>query len=327
MKFGLCILGCGGFAKTFAKSIQPLLPNVELYFASRNLNKAQLYCREFNGTKAFGAYSDAVKSPYIDGVYVCTPHHLHLDHTTLAATEGKHVLVEKPISNNVQSANEMITIAETNNVKLMVAENYRFIPTIRLCRTLVTQGAIGDIRMIQVQQESPYRPSDWRSDNLKNGGGVLVDAGIHKIHFLRYMLGEPDQIYATTPDSVVSENKTEDGIVFVAKWTSGPVGLIYHSWTASQKPQPHWISVSGTKGKIYFEIRKPELQLDQGASYRALKITEPLNGILSMVEEFISSIQENRLPEVTGSEGLQDLIMVQKAYESIDQTESLALNN
>ena len=325
MKIGLCVLGCGNFAKTFAESIQPLLINIDLYFASRNVHKARQYNQEFNGVGAFGSYREAVDNPSIKATYICTPHHVHLEHSILSAKSGKHILVEKPISNTVQSAKDIIAAAEQHNVKLMVAENYRFMPCVQLCKQLIDQGAIGKVRTIQIQQESPYKAADWRKDPHKNGGGVFIDAGIHKIHFLRYILGEPYSIYAAAPNFGGDNQGIEDGMIFTAKWGSGEVGLIYHSWTYSNIHSNHWVSVSGTQGRIYFELIKQTLHLEKGGTSQIIKISDPPNGILAMTQEFINSITQNRLPEMTGEEGLKDLILVHKAYESAKTATSISL--
>ena len=327
MKIGLCIVGCGKFAANFAESIQPLLQTTDIYFASRDSAKSKRYADMFNGKGSFGSYEEAAENPKIQAMYICTPHHLHLDHTLLAASNGKHVLLEKPIARSTREAHQIISAIQKFQVNFMVAENYRFMPSIRLCKQLVDDGKIGKIRVIQVQQESTYKPVGWRKDWEKNGGGVFIDAGIHKIHFLRYLLGDPLHIFATTPDQETKANQGEDGIVFISKWKTGEVALVYHSWTQSKNRRSHWLSLSGTNGNIYIEIGKPWLQLDDGNDVKTLPIAEPLNGLLPMTQEFLCSIDEHRTPEVHGHEALQDLIIVEKAYESINKGKSLTLTS
>ena len=185
------------------------------------------------------------------------------------------------------------------------------------------QGAIGKLRVIQIQQESVYLPIEWRQLKELNGGGVFIDAGIHKVHFLRYLLGEPSVIYATTSKIGINRNQGEDGLVFTSKWDSGEIGLIYHSWTASQPKSSHWISLSGTEGSIYLEIGKPLLHLYKGSEHQTFDIAGELNGILPMAEEFINSILEKRTPEISGEEGLADLNLIRIAYESANDKKAI----
>jgi predicted dehydrogenase len=238
---------------------------------------------------------------------------------TLAVRSGKHVLVEKPIARTIVEANQIIAAAHESGTILMVAENLRFMAAVRKCKELLDSGAIGGLRLVQLQEEAPFGPGGWRSSRELNGGGVLIDGGIHKVHFLRYLAGEPECIYATALTPALSSHQGEDGVVMVAKWCDGAVGLINHSWVGSQQPSPRWVSVSGTKGRIYFEVEAAWLRIEHGDSEETLRFAEDRSGITPMVQEFYDSIREQREPEMSGREGLRDLALVLKAYESMEK--------
>ena len=131
MKLRLCVIGCGGFARTFSKSLAQARDQVELYFASRDIGRAEAYSAEFGGAGAFGSYADAADNPNIDAFYICTPHDLHLEHARLAATAKKHILLEKPIALTVEEARLIILAAKDAGVRLMVAENYRYLAPVQ----------------------------------------------------------------------------------------------------------------------------------------------------------------------------------------------------
>ena len=315
---GLCIVGCGSFARTFAQGIAPLRDRVNLFFASRDLLRAQEYSDEFSGAGAFGSYETAAAAPQVEAMYLCTPHYLHLEHVRLAAGAGKHILVEKPIARTLVEGSQIIDAAEQSGVTLMVAENYRFMASVQECRRLVESGAIGDVRLIQLQEESPFRPDGWRNLQDLNGGGVLIDGGIHKIHFLRYMAGEPCSIYAAALPKALNDLEGEDGVVLIVRWDSGAVGLINHSWVASSQPSPPLVSVSGTKGQLTFAAGEAWLRVEIGVSAETKSMPPDNSGLTAMVQEFINSILEKREPATSGTEGLKDLALVLKTYESID---------
>ena len=315
---GLCIVGCGSFARTFAQGIAPLRDRVNLFFASRDLLRAQEYSDEFSGAGAFGSYETAAASPQVDAMYLCTPHYLHLEHVRLAAGAGKHILVEKPIARTLVEGSQIIDAAQQAGVTLMVAENYRFMAPVQECRRLVESGAIGDVRLIQLQEESPFRPDGWRNLQDLNGGGVFIDGGIHKIHFLRYLAGEPCSIYAAALPKALNDLEGEDGVVLIVRWDSGAVGLINHSWVASSQPSPPLVSVSGTKGQLTFAAGEAWLRVEIGDSAETKSLPPDNSGLTAMVQEFINSIREKREPATSGTEGLKDLALVLKTYESID---------
>ena len=315
---GLCIVGCGSFARTFAQGIAPLRDRVNLFFASRDLLRAQEYSDEFRGAGAFGSYETAAAAPQVDAMYLCTPHYLHLEHVRLAAGAGKHILVEKPIARTLVEGSQIIDAAQQSGVTLMVAENYRFMAPVQECRRLVESGAIGDVRLIQLQEESPFRPDGWRNLQDLNGGGVFIDGGIHKIHFLRYVAGEPCSIYAAALPKALNDLEGEDGVVLMVRWDSGAVGLINHSWVASSQPSPPLVSVSGTKGQLTFAAGEAWLHVEIGDSAETKSLPPDNSGLTAMVQEFINSIREKREPATSGTEGLKDLALVLKTYESID---------
>src|SRR5918992_3910722 len=177
LKLSLCVVGCGGFARTFVKGIEPLRQELDLFFASRDRSRARTYCNMFRGSGAFGSYQEAVADSRVEAMYLCTPHHLHLEHVTMAARAGKHVLVEKPIACTLEEGRRTIAAAQEAGITLMVAENYRFLAAVRKCKELVDSGAVGDLRLVQVQEEAPFQPSQWRSNRLLNGGGVFILTG------------------------------------------------------------------------------------------------------------------------------------------------------
>ena len=167
---------------------------MDLYFASRDAGRAAAFAREFRGSGSFGSYESAVADDRVDAVYVCTPHHLHLEHARLAAAANKPILMEKPLARTGAEARAIIAAAQ--GTTLMVAENYRFMPPVMAAKQKVESGELGDLRLIQLQEDFPFQPGGWRNDAQQNGGGVLIDGGIHKASLLAYLAGDPREIYA-----------------------------------------------------------------------------------------------------------------------------------
>ena len=325
MKLALCIVGCGQFARTFVQSLQPVREDLDLFFASRDLARARAYAALFQGCGAFGSYAAAAADPRVEAMYLCTPHHLHQAHVALAAQAGKHILVEKPIARTLAEGRAMITAAQRAGVTLMVAENARFMAAVRQCKALIEQGCVGDLRVVQLHEETPYQPSQWRSRRDLNGGGVFIDSGIHKVHLLRYFAGEPAHLYAAALPQALAQHEGEDGVVVMTRGASGVVGVIHHAWTSAQRPSPPWVAVSGTRGRLAFELGAPWLRLEQGSAEQTWQCAGDASGLIPMVQAFRDSIRTGQEPEMSGVEGLRDLEVVLKAYESMAQGVSLPL--
>ena len=317
MKLGLCIIGCGGFARTFAAAIQGELGNIDLYFASRDHARAATFSAEFHGADSFGSYESAVADPRVEAVYICTPHHLHLEHARLAAEAGKHILLEKPLARTADEARAIVDLASGTGVTLMVAENYRFMPPVQAAREMVDRGDLGTLRLVQLQEDFPFQPVQWRNDAQLNGGGVLIDGGIHKVSLLAYLAGDPAEVYAAEVPSAQPGLAAEDGVVAMLRYASGLVGVINHSWSAGPHHPRPWVTVSGSKASIAFELGGDWIDSIDGSGRSRRALADDRGGLAGMVREFTSSIREGRSPSMTGEEGTRDVALVQACYESI----------
>ena len=319
MKLGLCVIGCGGFARTFAEQVGVARDRIDLFFASRDYARAKDYCDEFNGAGAFGSYEDAASDPRVDALYVCTPHHLHLEHAQLAARAKKHILLEKPIARTIDEAQAIISAADAAGVKLMIAENYRFRAPVQEAKRIIDSGVLGRVRLIQVQQEHPFDPTSWRNDRHITGGGIWMDGGIHKASVLAHLAGRPNQVYAVEVPPGVPGLEAEDGIVVTTRSPDGVVGIINFTWAIGKPAEVTWVSVSGARANLYFELHDQgphSLRIEYADSQEVRQLGYDQRGLAPMVLEFRRSIMEASEPAMTGEEGLQDLDLVLKAYES-----------
>ena len=321
MGFALCVMGCGQFARTFAKAVRSFdglgsPDQLELFFASRDRERAKEYCRMFDGRDFFGSYDEAAADPRVQSLYFCTPHHLHMEHALLAARSSKHMLMEKPIARTLEEAEKMIAAAGDAGVKLMVAENYRFMPAVQKSKELIEQGAIGEVRFIQVQEETNFTVTGWRADREQMGGGVFIDGGIHSVDMIVHLAGMFEEVHASTLPKRLPGLDGEDGIVLMGRLEGGATGLINHSWGISKRAWRLWVAISGTGGRIFFERDKPRMTLETEEGRSAFRFSGDRSGIGSMVGEFVDSIAEDRSPLMSGEEGLRDLKVVLRAYES-----------
>jgi predicted dehydrogenase len=174
---------------------QGLLTRVDA-IASRDGDKAALIAAELGIPKAYSSYEDLLSDPDIDAVYNPLPNDLHVPWTIKALQAGKHVLCEKPIA--LDSA-QGIQLAEANlrypDLRIMEAFMYRFHPQWLKAKSLVTTGALGDIKAIH--SFFSYFLDD--PDNIRNqadmGGGGLMDIGCYCISYPRFLLNqEPKRV-------------------------------------------------------------------------------------------------------------------------------------
>lgn len=317
MKFGLCVIGCGAFARTFAAEIQGELSDIDLYFASRDTGRAAAFAAEFRGAGSFGSYESAVADGRVDAVYVCTPHHLHLEHARLTAGTGKHILLEKPLARTAEEAQNIISVVADASVTLMVAENYRFMPPVIAAKDMVERGDLGTLRLIQLQEDFPFQPVEWRNDSELNGGGVLIDGGIHKASLLAYLAGNPSEVYAAEVPSAQPGLAAEDGVVAMLRYANGMVGVINHSWSAGPHAPRPWVTLSGSTASAVFELGGDWIDTINATGRHRQTLDNDRTGLATMVREFRQSVQDGRPPAMTGEEGARDVALVEACYESM----------
>lgn len=190
------IVGAGFIATHFARDLA-LLPDATITaVGSRRPGGATEFANEFNIPVRYDSYTQLVQDPDVDVVYIATPHSGHYDAAMLAITAGKAVLVEKPLTINAAQSEALIAAARAAGVFFMEAMWTRFLPHMVKIRSLIEEGALGDLVSITAEQGlwfDPEQPSHRLYDH-KLGGGALLDLGVYPISLILSLLGEPTTI-------------------------------------------------------------------------------------------------------------------------------------
>jgi predicted dehydrogenase len=164
--------------------------------ASRDLGTARAWADEFGVPRAYGTYEAVLADPDVDAVYIPLPNELHLPWVLAAADAGKHVLCEKPLAIDSREAREMVARCRERGVLLMEAFMWPHQPRTAALRRLVSEGAIGELRLVRSSFSFPIDMTDWRLDPAR-GGGALWDIGCYGLSTARLYAGaEPEGIQA-----------------------------------------------------------------------------------------------------------------------------------
>ena len=217
MTLSLCVAGLGKYAEHVLGDARPTLEGIDLYFASRDIERARDFNHRYGGVGFFGSYEEAAGDPRVDAIYFITPHHVHLENALLASGNSKHILMEKPIARTIAEARQIIEAARAAGVTLMIAENHRFLPTLALTKRLIADGAVGRLRYVQAHVESYGVPGGWRADPALAGGGMLIDGGVHYVDHIVDLGGFPTSLYAAIPSPATPGARSEDGVFLVAQ--------------------------------------------------------------------------------------------------------------
>ncbi len=219
--------------------------------ASRSRTRAADYAAEWDIPRAHGSYQALLEHSDVDVIYVPLPNSLHADWTVRALEAGKHVLCEKPLALTVADCDRIIAAADDAGVVAMEAIMVLYHPLHHRARQLIRDGAVGDVKVARSSFSFFLdRPDDvrWKPDL---GGGSLWDLGSYPVSLMRWLLGEPDQVFGwqTLSDSGVDETFT--GLL---RYDGGILGSFDCGF---QEPFRSEAEVAGTEGTLIIERPYP----------------------------------------------------------------------
>jgi xylose dehydrogenase (NAD/NADP) len=163
--------------------------------ASRSQARADAYAAEWGIPRAHGSYAALLDDPEIDAVYISLPNRLHAEWTVRAAQAGKHVLCEKPLAQAVTEVDQIMAAARSAGVVVIEAVMSLHHPLLHKARHLVRQGAVGQVRLVRGAFSFFLdRPNDVRWQPPL-GGGSLWDVGSYPVSFIRWIAGDPEQVF------------------------------------------------------------------------------------------------------------------------------------
>lgn len=237
------ILGAGGIAAKFADAVNQFTASSVVAAASASsLDKAKDFVAAHDAGDAYQSYGELVSRDDVDAVYVATTHNNHHEPALLAIEAGKHLLVEKPFTQNTAQAETVLAAAEKAGVFVMEAMWTRHLPHVYALRAAIEAGEIGDVTAVIVDhgQALTHVPRMYRADLA---GGALLDLGIYPIAFAHDLLG--------MPTSVTAVGQLTDGGV------DNQVAMIFDYPTAQASLHTSMVSksannalIAGTKGFI-----------------------------------------------------------------------------
>lgn len=183
------IIGTGEIARIMAKTLGAMKGVTCYAVASRTLEKAESFAKEFKIKKYYGSYEELCKDPKIELIYVATPHSEHYANVKLALENGKNVLCEKAFMLNEAQAKEVFDIAKGKDLLLTEAMWTRFLPLAGKLKEILASNVIGEISMVMA--DLSYNIA-WkqRIQDLSLGGGALLDLGVYGLTFASMVLGE-----------------------------------------------------------------------------------------------------------------------------------------
>ena len=244
------ILGTGAIARQFVEGLNSLPEAEVLAVGSRSEASAAEFADEREIPRRYASYDDLAADPDVDVVYVATPHPFHADNAELCLEAGKAVLCEKPFTLYAAEAERIVWLARDRGLFLMEGMWTRFFPLMEKLRRLVSDGAIGEVRMLNVDFgfRADLDPAS-RLFDPKLGGGALLDVGVYCVSLASMVLGKPSR---TVGLSHLGETGVDEQASVVLEHEGGRLANLS---IGIRTATPQEVTIMGTDG--YLRVHSP----------------------------------------------------------------------
>ena len=325
------IIGGGNISDTHARAARDI-EGVEIAaIYGLNQEKSTELGRRYGGV-VYSDFETFLQHKPMDLVAIGSPSGLHAAQGIAAARRGLHVLVEKPIDVTLGRADELISECDKAGVKLGVFFQDRVAPDLLRLRELIAAGELGKPILISARVKW-YRPleyyagSRWRGTYALDGGGALINQGVHTVDLLLWLMGEVTRVQAKAI-TAVHEIEVEDTIVATLEFSNGAIGTL-EAATSAYPGYARRLELTGSEGTVVVEgdriIAADLRQSIDGLSLKGGEVlpanaTSPVvsdvSGHRRLLEDFIQAIQTNGKPRCDGREGRRSLALIEAIYES-----------
>ena len=335
------ILGGGSISEAHARAAAAVPDLRVVAVCGRDATRVEALASR-HGAVAFTDVKAFLRHRPLEIVAVGTPSGVHADDVEAAARQGLHVLCEKPLDVSTARIDRMLEAVERAGVTLGVFFQDRSTPDLLEVKDALVAGRLGrpilaDARVKWYRPPEYYAQSLWRGTWALDGGGALMNQGVHTVDLLLWLLGDVRRVYARTL-AAMHAIEVEDTAVAVVEFASGAVATL-EATTAAWPGYDRRVAITGTLGTVVIEqarvaswdLREPALE---GAAGGAASIAPPAGGADAaaasarthvvadasphrrVFEDFVSALDTGRPPRVDGREGRRSVALIEAIYAS-----------
>jgi UDP-N-acetyl-2-amino-2-deoxyglucuronate dehydrogenase len=338
--FHVGLVGSGNISETHARAALEA-EDVELTAHwGRNADASARLADRYGG-RAFRTVEELLAHRPLDAVIIGTPTGVHAEQAIAAARHGLHVLVEKPLEVSTTRIDEVLSECARADVTLGVIFQDRTAPDLVWLKGIIDEGGMGAplLASASVRWYRPpeyYAGSRWRGTRALDGGGALMNQGIHTVDLLLWLCGPVAHVSARAA-TVLHDIEVEDTVVATLEFSSGALGTLEVT-TAAFPGLPRRLELTGTEGTIVVEgdrvsnvalrtppkVPPPKHAGNANASASSPVVSD-IQGHRRVLEDFVSAVRERRAPRCDGAEGRRSVELIEAIYRSADTGASVAV--
>lgn len=334
LTINFAVVGCGTISDMHFNAIETIDDAYLIGVFDTDQSAADKAKEKYN-CKKYDSYEQLLNDEKVDVVCICTPSFLHSSVALQALNAKKNVLVEKPLALNVEDCEKLIYCAKKMNVQLGVVSQLRFSDSVNYAKKALEKGLLGritraDLYMKYYRPQEYYDTSNWRGTWQKDGGGALMNQGIHGVDLLLYLMGKVKSVYALSKTQI-REIEVEDTLSAVVAYENGAIGVIEAS-TADWPGAPRRLEINGEYGVIIMEedlIVKFEVEGQKNfnlyeqkkkdaSTHNDHKKIDP-QGHIKQLKNFISAVRGDTELLVKGKDGKAAVELIAAAYRSSEE--------
>lgn len=340
MTVRFAVVGCGLISDFHLRAIAAL-EDAELAGVQDVVSTACEQVARAYGVHAYRSLEEIATDASVDAVCICTPSGLHAAQAMQMIQAGKHVLVEKPLALCLADCDRLIDAAQIQGVKLAVVSQSRFSETAGRIKQALDEGLLGhlvsaDLYMQFYRPQSYYDGGQWRGTWAMDGGGSLMNQGIHGVDLMRYWMGTPASIMAVG-GTLARDIEVEDTLSALVQYTGGAIGVIQAA-TSTYPGFPKRFALHGDRGVILVEEENilrwevegsPFYQAQSGPAAQSGGFNDPAKidalGHQRQLQNLISAIRDDTPLQSDGQEGRATLSVILGAYEAMQTGKKIRL--
>ena len=305
------IIGCGDVTE---KKSGPAFNKVEnsklVAVMRRDAAKAADYAQRHGVPKWYDNADKLINDADVNAIYIATPPDSHAYYTLKAFEAGKPVYVEKPMAHSYLDCTKMLEGQKKTGLPLFVAYYRRRLPVFIKVKELIEAGAIGDIRLVNMQLYWPPQPDDYNRDNLPwrviksiAGAGYFYDLAAHQFDILDYILGTITQAKGI-PHNQARLYEVEDVVSASFKFESGVIGSGTWCFTIDEINNRDTIEITGKTGRLVFStFSSTIMQLITEHGVQKFDLPNPENIQFNLIQTIVDDLLGKGICPSTGISG------------------------
>lgn len=333
MNFG--IIGCGVIAFTHASALKQLKGEGCNLYACCDIipEKADQYAKDHGVEKVYYDHHDLLADPNVDIVCVCVPSGLHGEICIDASNAGKAIVCEKPMEITPEKIARVIDTVKKNGTKMQCIFQRRLMPVAIAVKQLIQDGALGRVclaeaRLNYYRDQAYYNSAGWRGTWELDGGGALMNQGVHGIDLILWMLGdEIDTLYGKA-QTLARDIPVEDTAAALLHMKSGALCVIEGATTAYPGFSTTF-TIHGEKGTVAFDDQhiiawdfidqenapaRPDLGEAVGGAKNPIDIG--IYGHICLLRDIAEAVRDGRAPMLPPEEAALAVKVICGIYES-----------